>query len=151
MNFPTSDYLGFQLSFHLQPEDWAGKIPTHVVALAWVETKLLLGDIEGRGWTTPSGRIEAKETPREAVMREVREEVGATLSDLEFLGWFCMEKNRDQNWSQAFAGTVRSVEPLRGDFESNEARLFELEELSSFYAGWSPLLDQFFAYAAARR
>lgn len=40
------------------------------------------GELAG-GWEFPGGKVEAGETPEEACIREVREEIGVTIADLK--------------------------------------------------------------------
>jgi len=49
---------------------------------------LLQEKASGEGWGLPAGGIEPGETPQEAVMREVMEEAGYTVSSTSILGVF---------------------------------------------------------------
>lgn len=54
-----------------------------VAAIIWQEGKILAtqrgyGDFAG-GWEFPGGKVEAGETPEQAIVREIREELGATI------------------------------------------------------------------------
>ena len=50
-----------------------------VLGFVFYGDKIVLADIEGRGWCIPSGRIEAGETIDRAMERECFEETGARL------------------------------------------------------------------------
>lgn len=55
--------------------------------LAFVGDRLLLTNLNARGWDIPGGHMEAGETPEEAARRELYEETGARVDELNFLGY----------------------------------------------------------------
>src|SRR5258708_10679652 len=54
-----------------------GVLVKAVVVFAWFEGGFVLANIVGRGWCTPSGRVEPGETLPQTAIRETREETGA--------------------------------------------------------------------------
>jgi 8-oxo-dGTP diphosphatase len=58
----------------------------HVLVICRYEDSWLLTDHRERGWEFPGGKCEAGETIEEAARREVREETGALIDDLQFIG-----------------------------------------------------------------
>lgn len=58
----------------------------HVLVICRYEDSWLLTDHRERGWEFPGGKCEAGETIEEAARREVREETGALLDDVHFIG-----------------------------------------------------------------
>ncbi len=66
----------------------------------------------------PGGKIEGNETPEQAAVRELREELGFTFSQCENLGWY-YTNNRRSN-SKMYAVLAREVAPTEkvgGDVE----------------------------------
>ncbi|WP_410538462.1 NUDIX domain-containing protein [Streptomyces sp. KL2] len=85
--------LGMELlGFHREPEDAAfddARVGYVLVAL-WHQGRLLMVRVRGRDcWELPGGRIEPGETPRQAAVRELREESGQEVAPegLRFAGF----------------------------------------------------------------
>ncbi|WP_308249949.1 NUDIX hydrolase [Sphaerisporangium fuscum] len=58
------------------------------LAAVWHDDRLLLVFNRFRqGWELPGGRIDPGETPRQAAVRELREETGLRIEDLSFAGY----------------------------------------------------------------
>jgi 8-oxo-dGTP diphosphatase len=117
--------------------------------------RYLLADIRGRGYCAPSGRIESKETPDAAAHREAREESGAILSALHYLGSYllepCSEKEPSPCSAPVFLARAEQIEPLHAHSESQGIRWATIAELPAIYYDWSPLIEAVFRYAEERR
>lgn len=57
----------------------------------------------------PGGNIEKGEDPQEGVMRELREEVGYTSDDVEFLGEVCKDSYMNARWYFYLARNCKKV------------------------------------------
>jgi len=60
---------------------------TSALALAFDGERILMTNLRQRGWDIPGGHIEPGETPEAAMRREVMEEAGAQLTDVQLLGY----------------------------------------------------------------
>lgn len=66
----------------------------------------------------PGGKIEANETPRDAAVRELREESGFTFTDCENLGWYYINNRRSNSKMYVvLARVVTPAEKAGGDVE----------------------------------
>ena len=75
-------------------------------------------------WTLPGGRTEPGETAEEAAHRELLEETGATLKNLEVLCYIhCFMFNLEY-WGIAYLGKIEALGSPLDLEEVNEARLF---------------------------
>jgi len=60
---------------------------TCAFVLAFKGNELLLTNLNDRGWDIPGGHIEKGEIPEEAARRELYEETGASVDNLNYLGF----------------------------------------------------------------
>jgi 8-oxo-dGTP diphosphatase len=77
---------------HSIPSDFVAEFPPIRIAAAVVadrDSRILLVRKRGtRFFMQPGGKLQNGETPAEALVRELREELGCTLLEAEFLGTF---------------------------------------------------------------
>src|SRR6185369_10252539 len=66
-----------------------------------------------RLWTTPGGRLEAYETPLDGLLREVREEIGAEIEVLGFVGAYANAYKDDLvlNFHARLIGSIENWRP----------------------------------------
>lgn len=122
--------------------------PTYVVVFCRRAGGFLLANIPGRGWTTPSGRIESGESAEDAARRECHEEVGAEVGALLGFGHFFARRDGETRVTATFVTQAERLGALPTGTESLGRRLAILGELPGLYAGWNPLFERLFAEAA---
>jgi 8-oxo-dGTP diphosphatase len=65
-----------------------------VVVVLFAGKRLVLVKNEGRAWEFPGGRREGGESYQETAAREVREEAGARIAELVYLGYYVTPAGR---------------------------------------------------------
>jgi len=123
--------------------------------------KLLLTDIKSRGWDLPGGHIEPGESPEEAVIRELKEETGATIGHFDLIGYLKItnekENERNHKYPKASCILVYKGEDLMLDeghhfeLEASASRLVLVDELPEVHHDWNEHKAQVIAYASAAR
>ncbi len=113
----------------------------------WIGDRVVVCDIDGRGWCIPSGRVEPYETSVEAVRREALEEAGAVLCDIDYIGCYHISEKREVRWADCFAAQVRQLVDISMPEESKGVRLVQMDELPSMYHLWNPLTKMVFEHS----
>lgn len=144
--FPTGQYGRQQLQFHPAPfhaplRAFAGLV------FPWQEDRVLIADIEGRGWCIPSGRVEPTESSLEAVRREALEEAGAHLKDLQYIGCYHISERREVRWADCYVARVDRLVEIGKQEESKGRKLVTLDELPAIYHLWNPLTRMVFEHS----
>ncbi|MEZ0325494.1 MAG: NUDIX domain-containing protein [Fimbriimonas sp.] len=144
--FPCGQYGRQRLQFYPAPfraplRAFAG------LAFPWVGDRVLLANIEGRGWCIPSGRLEPNETSLDAVRREAVEEAGAVLMEIQYIGCYLVTERSEVRWADCYAACVERLEEIGMKEESSGRRLATLEELPSIYHNWNPLTQLVFEHS----
>jgi 8-oxo-dGTP diphosphatase len=108
----------------------------------WVDDQLLLCNIQDRGWTIPSGRVEPAESSSEAAEREALEEAGAILQDMQYVGCYRVTERGDVRWADVFTARVAGLVEIAAGSESLGRRLVRIEDVPQTYHMWGPLLAE---------
>ncbi|MEC1261995.1 nucleoside triphosphatase YtkD [Bacillus swezeyi] len=74
-----------QLSFEKHP---FSQKPKHVWVICRYQNQWLLTNHQDRGYEFPGGKVEPRENAEEAALREVKEETGAAVRKLTYLGQY---------------------------------------------------------------
>jgi len=87
----------------------------------------------GRGhWTFPGGSIGRRETPEQAAIREVAEEVGIALDSVEPIGIYRNRREYKRDTVYCFRASVSKDAHKIDPFEIAEAAWVRANELPSF-------------------
>lgn len=144
--FPCGKYGKETMRFYPAPF----KAPLRAFAalvFPWQGDEVLLCDIAGRGWCVPSGRVEPEETSIDAGAREAREEAGAVLSDIQYIGCYQISERSAIRWADCFTARVSSLEEILTANESKGRKFVGMSELPSIYHLWNDLTDRVFKHS----
>lgn len=88
---------------------------------------LMVYNVRRRQWELPAGRREGNETERECAVRELHEETGQCITELEFRGLLKLKNTADGSvkYNPVFAGNVDKLEPFQKNDETSEMKLWD--------------------------
>lgn len=144
--FPSGKYGRQRLEFFPAPF----RAPLRAFAalvFPWHEGHVLICNIADRGWCIPSGRVEPNESSLEAAVREAREEAGAILEDVLYLGCYRITERGEIRWADVYASRVKELVEMPEGFESIGRQTLPLSELPEVYHLWNPLTEAVFKYS----
>ncbi|MCM3389891.1 NUDIX hydrolase [Ureibacillus chungkukjangi] len=93
--------------------------------------RYLMGyNIWRKQWELPAGSREEQETPKECAIRELYEETGQAIPDMEFKG---LLKSRNTvsgevKYNPVYFRKVNEIQPFKHNEEISEIRLWDLKE-----------------------
>lgn len=116
---------------------------------------LLIGRGTPRIWSLPKGHLEARESPEQAALREVREETGCwaelitKLSDISY--WFYINRSKHKKSVTFYLMRYLSGDTANHDHEVDEAQWFDImsAKRSLKYVNEKRLVDLALDYLAA--
>ncbi|MDR3690433.1 MAG: NUDIX domain-containing protein [Fimbriimonas sp.] len=144
--FPTGIFGRQTLQFFPAPF----RAPIHSFAglvFPWQDESVLLADIKGRGWCIPSGRVEADETSKEAVIREAMEEAGAILKDVQYIGCYHISERDEVRWADCYTSRIDQLVEIGIKEESRGRRFVRIDELPEIYYQWNALTKRVFEHS----
>jgi len=110
------------------------------------EEKVVMVNLESRGWDFPGGHMEAGETPEECFAREAMEEA-CISGNSEIIGYILVDNRNDPTHDSSkypdvgcqiyYRMNVEEIHPFVQDFESSERALFSADEIPAKHDGWN--------------
>ncbi|XKE94589.1 NUDIX hydrolase [Metaplanococcus flavidus] len=92
---------------------------------------LMVYNVWRKQWELPAGRREGEETEKECAIRELYEETGQYITELEFKGLLKLENTSDGSvkYNPVFAGSAEKLQPFLKNDETSEMRLWDRSEV----------------------
>lgn len=86
-------------------------------------------------WELPAGRSEGDETPKECAIRELFEETGQMVSDLEFKGLLKSQKviNGEISYNPVYYTEMEKLQPFIENEETSDIKLWNLKEELGYF------------------
>ena len=86
-------------------------------------------------WELPAGRREGGETPKECAIRELFEETGQRVSELEFKGLLKSQKaiSGEVRYNPVYFTEMEQLQPFIENEETSEIRLWDLKEELGYF------------------
>ncbi|CAG9622427.1 RNA deprotection pyrophosphohydrolase [Sutcliffiella rhizosphaerae] len=104
------------LSFEDHP---FSKEPKHVWVICYYQDQWLLTSHKNRGLEFPGGKVEPGETAQQGAVREVREETGGHVSNLEYIGQYKVEGRDKVIIKNVYFAVIDRLEKQSTYFETN--------------------------------
>ncbi|WP_225217860.1 NUDIX domain-containing protein [Sporosarcina gallistercoris] len=81
-------------------------------------------------WELPAGQREEDETPKECAIRELFEETGQIVAELEFKGLLKVKHllSGELKYNPVYFSTIEKLLPFQTNCETSEIRLWDLRE-----------------------
>jgi 8-oxo-dGTP diphosphatase len=91
---------------------------------------LMCYNVWRKQWELPAGRREEDETPKECAIRELYEETGQKILDLEFKGLLKSKKtiNGEIKFNPVYFAKTEEIQPFKENEEISKIKLWDLKE-----------------------
>ncbi|MGF9959044.1 NUDIX hydrolase [Bacillus mycoides] len=130
---------------------------TSVHGLCFYNSKVLLVDLNHRGWDFPGGHIELNETPEECFKREAMEE-GYVEGKCNFLGYIIVDHNENPKWDEKskypkigyqvfYRMDIKEFHTFEGKHESAHRKLINPNEITVHHHEWHSVYQSILDYA----
>ncbi|KMM38461.1 NUDIX hydrolase [Guptibacillus hwajinpoensis] len=125
---------------------------TSVHGLCFKDDKLLLVNLNHRGWDFPGGHIEDEETPAECLKREAYEE-GYVTGESHLLGRIVVDHSENPTWHENsqypkigyqvfYRMDIDKLYEFEAKYESGERILIHPSEVIDYYHNWNELYQE---------
>ncbi|MED3648037.1 nucleoside triphosphatase YtkD [Halalkalibacterium halodurans] len=123
-----NDYYGYPVRLAFDSTPFSIN-PRHVWVICHMDGQWLLTNHKKRGLEFPGGKVEHGETPEAAAIREVKEETGATVRSLTFLGQYEVTLPSERIVKNIYAADVQVLSNRNSYYETNgPVKIAELPE-----------------------
>ena len=124
MAYVFSDANGdeVRLEFGNSAQEKNGK---HVWILCRYQEKWLLTKHKTRGLEFPGGKVEPGETPREAAVREIMEETGATVKTMKYVGQYIVYTKEEPIVKNIYFAEIEDILDTRNYHETDGPALID--------------------------
>lgn len=91
---------------------------------------LLCYNVWRQQWEFPAGRREGDETPKECAIRELYEETGQVVTDLEFKGLLKVKNTMKETvkFNPVYFAVIENLQPFIENEETKEIKLWDVNE-----------------------
>lgn len=94
------------------------KEPKHVLIICRYQNEWLLTRHKERGLEFPGGKVEAYENAEEGAVREVKEETGAIVEKLDYIGQYYVDGKREHVIKNVYFADIRELIDQPSYFET---------------------------------
>ncbi|KMM37959.1 NUDIX hydrolase [Guptibacillus hwajinpoensis] len=125
---------------------------TSVHGFCFKDDKLLLVNLNHRGWDFPGGHIEDEETPEECLKREAYEE-GYVKGESHLLGRIVVDHSENPKWNENsqypkigyqvfYRMDIDKLYEFKAKYESGERILIHPSDVIDYYHNWNELYQE---------
>ncbi|MCL9971256.1 MULTISPECIES: RNA deprotection pyrophosphohydrolase [Anoxybacillus] len=118
------DYYGYNVRLSFSDHPFSQQ-PKHVFVICRYGGRWLLTNHAVRGLEFPGGKIEKGETPKQAAIREVKEETGGVVEKITYIGQYEVNRPNETIVKNIYFAHVKSLEQRESYFETNGPVLIE--------------------------
>lgn len=128
-----------------------GVTVTSTHGVCFYQGKVILVDLETRGWGFPGGHMESGETPDECFQREVMEEAVVDGTS-RMIGYILVDNRQDEFHDSSkypeigcqiyYVMDVDNVYHFNHDYEIRDRAMFKIEEVPNAHTGWNKIHDE---------
>ncbi|GAA0431148.1 MAG: RNA deprotection pyrophosphohydrolase [Bacillota bacterium] len=119
-----------KLSFDYLP---FSKNPKHVWIVCKYRGQWLLTKHKDRGLEFPGGKVEEGETPEEAAIREVKEETGGLVKNMNYMGQYFVSGKKEDVVKNVYYASIQALEKQDTYYETDGPILLETIPLNVKY------------------
>lgn len=138
----------------------ARELMTSVHGFCFNDGKLLMVDLDDRGWDFPGGHIEVGEKAEACFKREAMEE-GYVVGDCILLGSIEIDHHENPLWNEQslypkigyqvfYKMNITELHPFEAEYESNKRIFISPGDVSSYYKGWHEIYEEILNEARSR-
>lgn len=117
------DYYGHTIQLTFDPNEFFDA--KHVLVLPFYKGKLVFTHHRERGIELPGGKVEAGESPLAAAVREVYEEIGASLTEIKLIGQYIVDLSDGKMVKSIYKATIDQLHEIPFISDTNGPIWFE--------------------------